>query len=123
MVVTVACRHHHDEVVELVAAALGHGSGGGLPERTAPGPAEPVVIVEHDDTEQANLCLGWRSLAALDDDRWAMAVANQILGGGMASRLFQEIRERSEEHTSELQSLMRISYAVFCLEKKKRNKE
>src|SRR3546814_5463030 len=28
-------------------------------------------------------------------------------------------RERSEEHTSELQSLMRISYAVFCLEKKK----
>src|SRR3546814_1062849 len=32
-------------------------------------------------------------------------------------------RIRSEEHTSELQSLMRISYAVFCLKKKKRNKE
>src|SRR3546814_1564120 len=30
---------------------------------------------------------------------------------------------RSEEHTSELQSLMRISYAVFCLKKKKKNKE
>src|SRR3546814_1626804 len=30
---------------------------------------------------------------------------------------------RSEEHTSELQSLMRISYAVFCLKKKKRNKQ
>src|SRR3546814_10850887 len=30
-------------------------------------------------------------------------------------------RVRSEEHTSELQSLMRISYAVFCLKKKKRN--
>src|SRR3546814_4676330 len=29
--------------------------------------------------------------------------------------------ERSEEHTSELQSLMRISYAVFCLKKKKKN--
>src|SRR3546814_1526495 len=29
----------------------------------------------------------------------------------------QQIRERSEEHTSELQSLMRISYAVFCLQK------
>src|SRR3546814_2178523 len=29
-----------------------------------------------------------------------------------------EVRERSEEHTSELQSLMRISYAVFCLKKK-----
>src|SRR3546814_1646308 len=31
-------------------------------------------------------------------------------------------RHRSEEHTSELQSLMRISYAVFCLKKKKKNK-
>src|SRR3546814_12708430 len=30
-----------------------------------------------------------------------------------------ELRKRSEEHTSELQSLMRISYAVFCLKKKK----
>src|SRR3546814_3103352 len=31
--------------------------------------------------------------------------------------------ERSEEHTSELQSLMRISYAVFCLKKKKKNNQ
>src|SRR3546814_9402856 len=31
-------------------------------------------------------------------------------------------RQRSEEHTSELQSLMRISYAVFCLKKKNKNK-
>src|SRR3546814_8936826 len=34
----------------------------------------------------------------------------------------QEWLDRSEEHTSELQSLMRISYAVFCLKKKKRTK-
>src|SRR3546814_3724190 len=33
---------------------------------------------------------------------------------------FKTTRERSEEHTSELQSLMRISYAVFCLKKKKK---
>src|SRR3546814_9363353 len=32
-------------------------------------------------------------------------------------------RQRSEEHTSELQSLMRISYAVFCLQKKKQSKD
>src|SRR3546814_7952563 len=35
------------------------------------------------------------------------------------ARLLQQGRIRSEEHTSELQSLMRISYAVFCLKKKK----
>src|SRR3546814_7596641 len=34
-------------------------------------------------------------------------------------RWFESLDERSEEHTSELQSLMRISYAVFCLKKKK----
>src|SRR3546814_4981301 len=34
--------------------------------------------------------------------------------------LAQEAADRSEEHTSELQSLMRISYAVFCLKKKKK---
>src|SRR3546814_9772651 len=34
-----------------------------------------------------------------------------------------DIVERSEEHTSELQSLMRISYAVFCLKKKKQKKQ
>src|SRR3546814_2138248 len=33
------------------------------------------------------------------------------------------VRSRSEEHTSELQSLMRISYAVFCLKKKKKNRK
>src|SRR3546814_8963157 len=37
-------------------------------------------------------------------------------------KLRQEASHRSEEHTSELQSLMRISYAVFCLQKKKKNK-
>src|SRR3546814_9896027 len=39
---------------------------------------------------------------------------------GLEEALFHG-RERSEEHTSELQSLMRISYAVFCLKKKKHN--
>src|SRR3546814_8411868 len=42
--------------------------------------------------------------------------------GVMASpeKIIDEARNRSEEHTSELQSLMRISYAVFCLKKKKK---
>src|SRR3546814_3188143 len=43
--------------------------------------------------------------------------ARRVLGQGAVVLL---ISDRSEEHTSELQSLMRISYAVFCLKKKKR---
>src|SRR3546814_7611562 len=41
--------------------------------------------------------------------------------GGMTAQLKGGYMYRSEEHTSELQSLMRISYAVFCLKKKHRN--
>src|SRR3546814_1693118 len=40
-------------------------------------------------------------------------------GGADRNRTHAAIPHRSEEHTSELQSLMRISYAVFCLQKKK----
>ena len=93
MVVAAAGRLDHTEVVEAVAVGLGSGSGGELPVRTPPSPAIATTVVERDDTEQAHLCLGWRSLSNGDDDRWAMSVANQVLGGGMASRLFQEVRE------------------------------
>src|SRR3546814_5773934 len=52
-----------------------------------------------------------------DDDDWTMSSMGE---GRVASQPFCAIiRTRSEEHTSELQSLMRISYAVFCLKKTK----
>src|SRR3546814_1318323 len=64
-----------------------------------------------------------RLLAALhaNPDRCVLVGAYAL---GKAQRLISELRarghhDRSEEHTSELQSLMRISYAVFCLKKKK----
>src|SRR3546814_6480769 len=50
----------------------------------------------------------------------AGAKAGAVLGTAMAIKMVAYIR--SEEHTSELQSLMRISYAVFCLKKKKKKK-
>src|SRR3546814_10079395 len=44
------------------------------------------------------------------------------VGASRVRDMFEQAKKRSEEHTSELQSLMRISYAVFCLEKKKKKK-
>src|SRR3546814_5235225 len=49
--------------------------------------------------------------------RLGQAIARQK-GAGLESGRGKGVDERSEEHTSELQSLMRISYAVFCLKKK-----
>src|SRR3546814_16401060 len=60
-----------------------------------------------------------RVVAACARDRRAVErrlLALTALGGIAAARMEQATR--SEEHTSELQSLMRISYAVFCLKKK-----
>lgn len=56
--------------------------------------SEPRARVHYKESEQAHLILGMPAPAMLDDDRYAIAVANAILGGGMSSRLFTEIRER-----------------------------
>src|SRR3546814_5203559 len=59
----------------------------------------------------------------MDDAGAALAGVAAHMGAGHAENVSQRLdqkRARSEEHTSELQSLMRISYAVFCLKKKKK---
>src|SRR3546814_2042922 len=51
---------------------------------------------------------------------FALARVYSLVNGGLTTHgPIVDLRARSEEHTSELQSLMRISYAVFCLKKKK----
>src|SRR3546814_4809698 len=63
--------------------------------------------------------LGGRMLLH-QSDRLINAMQLVAVNGRLESLLlFRQLCHRSEEHTSELQSLMRISYAVFCLKKKK----
>ena len=69
------------------AAGVLGGSGGELARGSA------LTIVDR-PTEQVNLLLGVPGLAASDDRRAAVTVLNSVLGGGMSSRLFQEVRER-----------------------------
>ncbi|MDP9022068.1 MAG: insulinase family protein [Actinomycetota bacterium] len=95
--VAVAGSVDHDAVVALVdgfAGDLGR-PGGHRPERHPPqryGAGD--VNVRHRPTEQAHVVLGGRGLARDDDRRFALLVANALLGGGMSSRLFQEVREQ-----------------------------
>ncbi|MFM8972517.1 MAG: M16 family metallopeptidase [Actinomycetota bacterium] len=65
------------------------------PERPSGDPAPPRErICVSRDTEQSHVVLGVRALPALDPDRYALTVLNQCFGGGMSSRLFQEVREK-----------------------------
>jgi len=93
LVIAAAGRLDHGEVVDAVARCLPNGEAGSRPDRHAPTQAPSQVSVVRRPTEQAHLTLGWRGLAHDDPDRYALAVANQVLGGGMSSRLFQEVRE------------------------------
>src|SRR3546814_3210493 len=63
-------------------------------------------------------CASGAQKARSGGDRARIGPAD-LLVGGLVEAAQARARDRSEEHTSELQSLMRISYAVFCLKKKK----
>ncbi len=93
LVVVAAGDLDHDHVADAFAGTLGRLDGGERPVRDLPGvDVEPRVVLD-DPTEQAHVAMGWRGIDHHDDDRYALMVANQILGGGMSSRLFQEVRE------------------------------
>ena len=94
IVVAAAGNLDHDRVLSRFEAR----SPGTRPARPArprvdAAPPQAVAVVRR-PTEQAHLVLGVRSIPALDPDRDALNVVNQALGGGMASRLFQEVREQ-----------------------------
>jgi predicted Zn-dependent peptidase len=103
LVVTVAGAVDHDVLVTgittaLEAAGWDLGVAGSPVDRRHAGSAtvvqgSPLTIVNR-PTEQVNLLLGVEGLAASDDRRAAITVLNSVLGGGMSSRLFQEVREK-----------------------------
>ena len=108
LVVTVAGAVDHDALVAGITSALETagwdlGAAGSPVERrhatendgrgTAVERGSALTIVNR-PTEQVNLLLGMQGLAASDDRRPAVTVLNSVLGGGMSSRLFQEVREK-----------------------------
>jgi predicted Zn-dependent peptidase len=101
LVVTAAGNVSHAEVVKLTKAAFR--AAGALGDDAAPAAAriggKPLkapggVRLLSRPTEQANVLLGVPGLARTDDRRYALDVLNTALGGGMSSRLFQEVREK-----------------------------
>jgi predicted Zn-dependent peptidase len=101
LVVAAAGNLDHERVVELVREAFAPVLGGDR-QPAAPrlggssakdGTGTGVRLISR-PIEQANLVLGCPGLARSDDRRFALGVLNSALGGGMSSRLFQEVREK-----------------------------
>ncbi len=84
----------HEDLVQAAARQFGALTGTApLVDGNPPQPRAGVEVHEK-DLEQVHLCLGAPGIAHTDEDRYAAQVLNVALGGGMSSRLFQEIRER-----------------------------
>ena len=108
LVVSAAGNLDHDLVVAAVQAAFGSAladsggaqpapprlrDAGGLWDGYGPAAGSGVTLASR-PIEQANLVLGCEGLSRTDDRRFALGVLNAALGGGMSSRLFQEVREK-----------------------------
>ena len=101
LVVAAAGNLDHDRVVELVQSAFGTALNAhaepALPRLTgdhAVNDQRTGIRLVSRGIEQANLVLGCGALARTDERRFALSVLNAAFGGGMSSRLFQEVREK-----------------------------
>ncbi|MEP6481714.1 MAG: pitrilysin family protein [Rhodoglobus sp.] len=103
LVVTAAGAVDHDELVRGITAAL-EKAGWDLSLKADPvgrrdanadviGRGSPLVVVKR-PIEQANIIAGVAGISAADPRRATLSVLNSVFGGGMSSRLFQEIREK-----------------------------
>jgi predicted Zn-dependent peptidase len=103
LVVTAAGGIDHDALCAQVLDAVAVG-GWSLDPSTVPVPrrdtrpapvqAGATELTVHRSTEQANVIIGGAGLGSTDDRRFALSVLTTVLGGGMSSRLFQEVREK-----------------------------
>jgi len=94
VVVAAAGNVQHDEFVERVRGLLGGMPAGPSGPQTAPPEFRPSTVIKQKDCEQVNVLVGAEGVSARDDRRYAFSVLDTILGGGMASRLFHEIRSK-----------------------------
>ena len=103
LLVTAAGNIAHEQVLNLVEQEFGHLEPLSTREEDPiPSTAAPIHLETKRDLEQVHLCVGVPSLPIAHERRFGVAVLNNLLGGGMSSRLFQNIREKQG-----------LAYAVF----------
>jgi len=88
--------HLGGDELETIESLLGdlEATPTGAPDPTAVNGNGSQVKIHHKDSDQAHLILGVRSYPIVHPDRWSLQLLSTVLGTGMSSRLFSEVRER-----------------------------
>jgi predicted Zn-dependent peptidase len=95
VLITAAGNLDHDSIVDLVHEKFGDmRERGTLPADCAPKHYAPIVLKNKEALEQVHIALGVPAYPLAHDLRFPLYVLNTVLGGGMSSRLFQNIREK-----------------------------
>ncbi len=103
IVLTAAGNVTHEKVLDLVEREFGGlKPNGKMEDHSAPSTEAPIHLEAKRDLEQVHVCMGVPSYPLAHQGRFGVAVMNNLLGGGMSSRLFQNIREK-----------LGLAYAVF----------
>ncbi|MEZ5175953.1 MAG: pitrilysin family protein [Acidimicrobiia bacterium] len=93
-VVVAAAGNLPDDLTDQIVARFGTWEGDAIGRNESEPVTAPRIQVRTKDTEQAHLVFGSPSFPRNDERRFALMLADHVLGGGMSSRLFHEIRER-----------------------------
>jgi predicted Zn-dependent peptidase len=103
LVITAAGRMDHRQIVTLAEDYFGGRNGSAaIPAEIEPVATPPLILKSKRSLEQMHLCLGVPAYPIADERRYACYLLSTVLGGGMSSRLFQNIREKHG-----------LAYAVF----------
>lgn len=94
--ITVAVAGHveHDRVRDLFASRFAAFDRATTPRTTEPPPLHPGLHMVTKPLEQVHLVLGFPGISDVAPERYALYLLNDVIGGSMSSRLFQEVRER-----------------------------
>ncbi len=94
IVIAAAGNIEHEKLVELATRLFVHKKQAPFKRETKKSIYKSELLVMNKKTEAAHICFGGLGLSATDNDRYVLTVLDSILGGGMSSRLFWEIREK-----------------------------
>lgn len=95
ILITAAGNLNHDELVEMIREKFeGLEEKGAAPADSVPKPHAPIVLKKRESLEQIHITLGVPAYPLAHKLRFPLYVLNTVLGGGMSSRLFQNIREK-----------------------------